>query len=216
LLSRGTEGLTPVRFPGSWTERLPILEVLEEDWEPVPRAVLVIGSIFYLTFLFQAARGTGALLMIDLVLVPIHEGGHLLFRFFGEFLNIAGGTLMQLGVPFMLATYFAFQRQVQGVAFCTFFFFEQFLPISTYMADARAQELPLLTVGDADYVIHDWNYLFTRLGVIDHDTQIAQVVRVMGWIGMLGTVGWMIWRSLQPRVSAPLTKVYENKPELNQ
>jgi hypothetical protein len=80
-----------------------------------------------------------------------------------------------------------------------FFFFEQFLPIATYMADARAQELPLLTVGDSDDVIHDWNYLFGRLGVLDHDTQIAHAVRVIGWIGMIATVAWMVWRGLQSR-----------------
>lgn len=80
-----------------------------------------------------------------------------------------------------------------------FFFFEQFLPVSTYMADARAQELPLLTVGDADFVIHDWNYLFGRLGVLDHDVQIAHAVRLIGWIGMLATVAWMLWRSLRSR-----------------
>jgi hypothetical protein len=64
------------------------------------------------------------------------------------------------------------------------------------MADARAQELPLLTVGDAEYVIHDWDYLFSKLGVLDHDTQIAQAVRVLGWIGMTATVAWMVYRSL--------------------
>jgi hypothetical protein len=84
-----------------------------------------------------------------------------------------------------------------------FFFFEQFLPISVYMADARAQELPLLTVGDSDYVIHDWNYLFDRLGLLDHDTQIAHAVRVIGWVGMLGTVAWMVWRSLRARSRQP-------------
>ena len=65
-------------------------------------------------------------------------------------------------------------------------------------------------------MIHDWNYLFTQLGVIEHDTQIAQVVRVMGWIGMLGTFGWMVWRSLQPRVSVPLASMNKENVELNQ
>jgi len=55
----------------------------------------------------------------------------------------------------------------------------------------------LLTVGDADYVIHDWNYLFDALGVLDHDIGIARVVRVIGWIGMLGTVGWLVWRGVK-------------------
>jgi hypothetical protein len=185
-----------MRVPETWSARLPFLEALEEDWQAVPRAVLIAASAFYLLFLFEAARGRGPLLMIDLVFVPIHEGGHLLFRFFGwAFLYVAGGTLLQLGVPLMLAAYFALQRQVQGTAFCTFFFFEQFLPIATYMADARAQQLQLLTVGDSGFVIHDWHYLFHALGLLNHDVQIAHAVRALGWLGMMATVAWMAWRS---------------------
>jgi hypothetical protein len=195
-----------MRLPESWTERLPFLEVLEDDWRPVSRAILILASAFYLLFLYQAARGSGVLLMMDLVFVPIHEGGHLLFRFFGEFLAVAGGTILQLSVPLMLAAFFIFQRQIPDTAFCLFFFFEQFLPIATYMADARAQELPLLTVGDGDYVIHDWAYLFGRLGVLEHDTAIAHAVRVLGWIGMIATLAWMIWRSLQTNALASTDK----------
>jgi hypothetical protein len=187
-----------MRLPETWTQRLPFLGALEDDWKPVPRAIMIVACAFYLLFLIQEARGSGPFLMIDLVFIPIHEGGHLLFRFCGEFLAVAGGTLLQLGVPFVLATYFVFQRHVQGAAFCVFFFFEQFLPVATYMADARAQQLPLLTVGDADFVIHDWNYLFGKLGMLQHDTQIAMAVRVLGWIGMLATTGWMVYRSLRP------------------
>jgi len=184
-----------VRIPEVLSERLPFLGALEEDWQPVPRAVLIGASGFYLLFLYQEARGRGPLLLIDLVFVPIHEGGHLLFRFFGwQFLYVAGGTLLQIGVPLILAAYFASQRQIEGTAFCTFFSFEQFLPIATYMADARTQQLQLITVGDSGFVIHDWNYLFSALGVINHDIQIAHVVRVAGWIGMIATVGWMVWR----------------------
>jgi hypothetical protein len=189
-----------VNLPDTLTERLPFLEPLEDDWRPVHPAALILACLFYGLFLLEASNSSSLFRMIDLVFIPIHEGGHLLFRFFGsEFLMVAGGTLLQLGVPLMLATFFVFQRQVMGTAFCIFFFFEQFLPIAPYMADARAQELPLLTVGDADYVIHDWNYLFTRLGVLDHDTQIAGAVRVIGWVGMFATVAWMIWQSLKSR-----------------
>jgi len=188
-----------MHVPETWVERLPFLEPLENEWQRVPLAALIVASAFYGLFLWQAARGSGPFLMIDLVFIPVHEGGHLLFRFFGEFLSVAGGTILQLSVPLMLATFFFFQRQVQGVAFCLFFFFEQFLPISVYMADARAQELPLLTVGDADDVIHDWNYLFDRFGVLEHDTQIAHAVQIIGWIGMILTTAWMIWRSVVSR-----------------
>jgi len=188
-----------MRVPDTWVERFPFLEPLEEGWQRVPLAALIVAGAFYGLFLLQAAKGSGPLLMMDLVFIPIHEGGHLLFRFFGEFLAVAGGTLLQLGVPLMLATFFIFQRQVMGTTFCLFFFFEQLLPISVYMADARAQELQLLTVGDSDNVIHDWNYLFGKFGVLDHDAQIAHVVRVLGWLGMITTVAWMVWRSVQSR-----------------
>ena len=39
--------------------------------------------------------------------------------------------------------------------------------------------------------------LFGAFGVLDHDIQIAHLVRVIGWIGMIATLGWMAWRSLQ-------------------
>jgi len=185
-----------MQLPETLIDRFPFLGSLESDWDPIPRWALAAWSVFYLLFLYQAARGAALLLLMDGVFVPIHEGGHLLFRFFGEFLSVAGGTLLQLGVPVALALYFLFQRQAQGVAFCLFFFFEQFLPIATYMADARAQDLPLLTIGDGDYVIHDWNYLFGRFGLLQHDIQIAGIVRFVGWIGMLSVAAWLIWRGL--------------------
>jgi hypothetical protein len=191
-----------MHLPESWKKRLPFLERLESGWHPVSRGSLVRACAFYVWFLWDAGHGAGVLLMMDLVFVPIHEGGHLLFRYFGEFLGVAGGTLLQLGVPLALATYFFFDRHVQGTALCTFFFFEQLLPTSAYMADARAQQLPLLTVGDAEYAIHDWEYLFGKLGVLQRDIQIAHAVHIIGWIGMVGTVAWMVWRSLPKRKAA--------------
>jgi hypothetical protein len=186
-----------VRITSDLAERFPFLEPLDREWDRIPKAALAAWIIFYGLFLYQAAHGRGILLLMDGVFVPIHEGGHLLFRFLGEFLSVAGGTFLQLFVPLALAAYFLFQRQAQGVGFCLFFFFEQFLPIATYMADARAQDLPLLTIGDGDDVIHDWNYLFGKLGLLQHDTQIAAMVREIGWLGMLTVVAWVVWRGFK-------------------
>lgn len=191
-----------MNLPEALTGRFPFLYTLKEDWQPIARWALAGWLVFYCLFLYQAYQGQGVLLMIDLVFIPIHEGGHLLFRFFGHWISVAGGTFLQLFTPFALAVYFALNRHVAGTAFCLFFYFEQFLPISTYMADARAQELPLLTVGDADYVIHDWNYLLGSLGVLNHDTALAGAVRVLGWLGMCATVAWLIFRAWASVTSA--------------
>jgi hypothetical protein len=171
------------------------LDKLGEDWEPISKPTAIAWTIFYLLFLFYAAANGGKFLLPDYVFLPIHEGGHLLFGWFGHTIGVMGGTLLQLFVPLAIAVYFMFRRQIPGTAFAAFFFFENFLNVATYMADARRQELPLVTVGDADYVEHDWTFMFGKLGVLDHDTSIATVVKVLGWLGMMGVVVWLWWRS---------------------
>ncbi len=186
-----------MEIPESLSERFPFLDALGEDWEPVPRAVFFGWLCFYVVLIGNAAFGGKLFQWFDLVFVPIHEGGHLLFRFFGEWITVAGGTFLQLFVPFALATYFMFRRQVPGAAFCAFFFFEQFLPIGIYMADARCQCLEYVTVGDPEMAEHDWFYLFSHAGVLERDIQIGDTFRTLGWIGMLATVAWFVWRSLR-------------------
>jgi hypothetical protein len=170
------------------------LHGLKEDWQPISKPATVAWTIFYLLFLVYAAAHGGKFLLADYVFLPIHEGGHLLFGWFGHTIGVMGGTLLQLFVPLAIAVYFIFQRQIPGTAFAAFFFFENFLNIAIYMADARRQELPLVTVGDADYVEHDWTFMFGKLGVLDHDTSIAAVVRLLGWLGMMGVVVWLWWK----------------------
>ena len=65
------------------------------------------------------------------------------------------------------------------------------------MADARAMVLPLVTTGDPDNIEHDWHTIFSSLGVLQYDTTIAGIVRYLGWCGMLGIVGWLVWQSLR-------------------
>ena len=75
-----------------------------------------------------------------------------------------------------------------------FFFFENWLYTATYMADARAMVLPLVTTGDPDLAEHDWNTIFTSLGVLEYDTTIAAIIRLLGWSGMLASAAWLAAR----------------------
>jgi hypothetical protein len=159
--------------------------ILDEPWKPVSRPALVAWLIFYVAFPAYAFSAHGGYLFIDNANLIVHEGGHNLFGWFGPTLGLWGGTLLQWLVPFLLAAYFFTERQTPGFVFCLFFFFENWLYTATYMADARAQALPLVTTGDPDFVEHDFHAIFTSLGVLDHDTQIAGVVRLLGWCGML-------------------------------
>jgi hypothetical protein len=169
--------------------------ILDEPWKPVSRPALVAWLIFYVAFLLYAFSAHGGYLFIDNANLIVHEGGHNLFGWFGPTLGLWGGTLLQWLVPLLLAAYFFTERQTAGFVFCLFFFFENWLYTATYMADARAQVLPLVTTGDPDFVEHDFHAIFSSLGVLDYDTQIAAVVRLMGWCGMLLVVAWLASRA---------------------
>jgi hypothetical protein len=172
-----------------------VQNILDGRWQPVSRYGVFGWLIFYLAFLCYAFSKHGGFLFIDLANLLVHEGGHLLFGWFGQTLGLWGGTILQWLVPLLLATYFFTQRQTAAFVFCAFFFFENWLYTATYMADARAMVLPLVTAGDSDFVEHDWHTIFSSLGILQYDTKIAAVVSFMGWCGMLGSVAWLVWRS---------------------
>ena len=134
-------------------------------------------------------------MFIDTANLIVHEGGHNLFGWFGATLGLWGGTLLQWLVPFLLAAYFFTERLLPAFVFCGFFFFENWLYTATYMADARAQILPLVTTGDPDFVEHDFHEIFSHLGLLNYDTTIALVVRGLGWCGMLAIVAWFVYEA---------------------
>ena len=97
-------------------------ELIVEDWQPLARWSVWAWVVFYLTFLAYAFAQHGGYLFVDSANLVVHEGGHLLFGWFGPTLGIWGGTILQWLVPLLLTGYFVFQRQLAGTAFCLFFF----------------------------------------------------------------------------------------------
>lgn len=169
--------------------------IIDEPWKPISRPAVLSRTVFYVGFLIYAFLAHGGFLYIDTANLIVHEGGHNLFGWFGPTLGLWGGTLLQWLVPFLLAAYFFSQRQTPGFVFCLFFFFENWLYTATYMADARVQALPLVTTGDPDFVEHDWYAIFSSLGVLNYDTRIAAIVRLLGWCGMIACLTWLALRT---------------------
>ena len=88
-----------------------------------------------------------------------------------------------------MAVSFWRRREPLSFAAGVIWFFENWLNIARYMADARRQELPLVGGGE-----HDWTNIFGRWGLLAHDTQIAAAVKTMGWLGMAAACAWVAWR----------------------
>jgi hypothetical protein len=177
---------------------------LDRPWKPVSQLELGGWLVFYLAFMAYAFSAHGGFLFIDRANLVVHEGGHNLFGWFGRTLCLWGGTLLQWLVPFLLAVYFFTERQISGFVFCSFFFFENWLYTATYMADARAMVLPLVTTGDPEFAEHDFHAIFSSLGVLDYDTKIAMMVRLLGWCGMIAVVIWFARQKPGRKVSSPL------------
>src|SRR5437773_7908050 len=179
-----------------YSPTMPWPAIALDEWKPVSRPVAMITMAFYLLFLFYAANNRSGFLFLDYANLAIHEAGHPLFGIlggggesgFGYTLMAMGGTLLELIVPLACAAYFFFRRECIGIAFCAFWFFENFLYIGTYMSDARASALPLVGSGDSD-----WEVLFTQWHLMLHDTQIAYTTRALGWLGMFASIAWFVF-----------------------
>jgi hypothetical protein len=170
-------------------EGMAFLEDRFGEWKPVPRGAGIAWLCVYALFLLYAYFDTSGFLFPDYVNLIIHEGGHFFFSWFGHSIMILGGTLGELIVPLLCAAAFFGQRQATGFAFSIFWFFENFPYIGTYMADARTASLPL--VGSEE---SDWTILFTQWGILAQDQKIGGIMRALGWLGMLATMGWLASR----------------------
>ncbi len=167
----------------------------QNEWEIVTGRKLVtfiIGAGLFYVLLFCSEPGF--IFIVDHANLLFHEAGHPFVGLFSERLEPYGGTIGQLVFPCVLAISFWRKRQPISLAVSVIWFFENWLNIGRYMADARKQELPLVGGGD-----HDWNTIFTRWAVLQYDVRIATVVKTVGWLGMLAACAWVCWRVWQDR-----------------
>jgi hypothetical protein len=164
-------------------------------WQKVPTAWCVTVCVLC-TWLFLAlwTDDDGYLVGLDGLNLIVHEGGHFLCAWFGSTLELYGGTILQLAVPLLLAAAFVRRAEAPGVSLCLVWFFQNFLNVARYLGDARAQELPLVGGGE-----HDWFNILGRWHLLQYDTRIAGVLRVIAWLGMITAWGWLIWRWLRDR-----------------
>jgi hypothetical protein len=126
------------------------------------------------------------------ITLAIHELGHVLFGFVGEWLSVAGGSITQLAAPIAVALILYRQRDYFGVAVGGAWLSMSLANLAVYVADARAEELPLVSLGGGD-VVHDWNYLLGSVHLLLHDAQIAGMVRFAAFVLMVASVWLGAW-----------------------
>jgi len=144
----------------------------------VPKLIFaVLLSIYFLWIAWDPMQGS----FLDNVDLPIHETGHLVFRPFGEFLMVAGGSLAQVIMPAIFAGYFVWKRQFYSGAIVGLWVGQSILNVWVYAADAIKMQL-VLTSGftGSEGSFHDWNYLLEHTGLLNSTNKVAGVIRFVG------------------------------------
>ena len=162
--------------------------------------ILVTAYLAWLVIFLMTDYGTPqgrvnmpvVLIVLDWINLFIHEGGHGIFRIFGEFIYVLGGTLMQLILP--ASAVVVFLRSGMGtLPFTLFWLGENVVNVSVYIMDAPYRRLPLIS----KYAAHDWGYITDTLGVTHLAEDFGLVVKIIGILICLGGIGFSVYSIVQ-------------------
>lgn len=159
------------------------MEINYGAW-PARRVGRVIGMTLLALYGIAILRDPGFTL-VDNINLPIHETGHIVFSPFGELITALGGTLFQLIVPAVFLGYFLRQKDQFAASVALWWIAENCWNIAVYVADAQAQELPLVGGGE-----HDWAFILAELDVLQQDARIAAMVRFAGTLLFVVAILW--------------------------
>lgn len=136
--------------------------------------------LWFLAFEYYPADPLGfqppfVLWVIDTINLFIHEAGHLFFRLFGQTMYVLGGSVTQCLIPLALAIV-TWREKPHQVGLPLFWFGENLVNVSVYIADAPHKNLKLIKDG----LIHDWHWLLAEN--LDWAEPIGLTVRGFGLV----------------------------------
>lgn len=148
------------------------------------------------TYFVYAAYTPHTWHLIDGANLLIHEGGHGITIFFGEFINIAAGSLLQILFPVLFSIYFFFRKEIYSACVTLLWMGESMVNVGIYAGDALDMSLPL--IGGED-VIHDWNYLLTHTNTLSHAQGIGLGIKSAGLLIIIVAVviALVHWKNTQ-------------------
>ncbi len=149
--------------------------------------------IYFLWIAYDPMQGS----FLDNVDLPIHETGHLLFRPFGEFMMIAGGSLFQIIFPLVFVGYFVWNEKYYSAAIVGLWVGQSIINVWVYASDAVVMQLMLTSgVTGSEGGFHDWNYMLTATGLLGSTNLVAGLIRAAGTLVIVASGITAIYYSL--------------------
>ncbi len=159
---------------------------------------LIFALVLSAYFLWIAATPMNGS-FLDIVDLPIHETGHLLFSPFGEFVGVAGGTIFQLVVPIVFVGYFVWHYKYYSAAIALFWVGQSLFNVWVYASDAVVMQLVLISGSTgAEGSFHDWNYMLSETGLIGSTKIISGIIRGLATLTVLAAAALSAYHSLYP------------------
>lgn len=133
---------------------------------------------------------------MHLIVLPIHEAGHVLFIPFGRFMTVLGGSLFQVLLPLVLMASFIFgfggsRRDNFAASLMLWWAAMAIIDVAPYIWDAYDPKMMLLdgkTGAESDG--HDWQNILGDLGLIRRAHLIAGIAHTLGLVVMLTAYAW--------------------------
>lgn len=150
---------------------------IRENIKPWVSSFVLFPFIVLLVF-----NGGKFIPLLDHFNLLIHEGGHGIFKIFGDFIYTLGGTLMQIIIPSLFIFYFVKNKKRICAQISLILLGQNLLNISVYAGDAFERKLPLL---GGNKVYHDWTHLLNQTGLILHAKEVGYFFFGLGIIAFI-------------------------------
>ena len=130
---------------------------------------------------------------MHIINLVFHEAGHVIFRPFGWFITILGGTLGQLLMPIIvILTFLIKNRNNFGASVGLWWLGQSFIDCAPYIDDAAKMQLQLVGGGTGWERMgsHDWNNMLIEIGELDSHREIATTFDTIGTLIILLALFW--------------------------
>ena len=180
----------------SFIDRLLHVPERVDAWRWWLRAVLLAGFALWSWVLVAQDYRVGEIgsSFLHGPLLVFHEAGHVIFRLFGEWVGVLGGTLAQLLLPAVIVVAFLWKNHDPfGAALGLWLLGVSLLDVAPYMYDALQPQLTLLNGSVGEEGGHDWIYLFESMGLRPRAQFIGAATHKLGALVVWLALGWAAW-----------------------
>lgn len=188
----------------SWRELLTSVPEQGSQTQWLGRAVLFAVFLVWGLVMIRLDVRTGEMgnAFLHRPLLIFHEAGHVIFRPFGEWMTIFGGTLGQLLMPTILGLALLLKnRDPFGASIGLWFLGVSLLDVAPYVYDAVQPQLMLLSGTTGEEGGHDWIYLLRSMGLLQKSKLVGTLVHALGVMVLVLSWVWGGYLLLRQRAA---------------